>query len=228
MNEMQEVVVKINEDVKSLSKILDFKVVDAETNQKSAEYLGHVKARKDRIEELRVKFVKPLNDQVKVINNIFKVEMEPLLEMEAHLKSEIKSYLVAESARAEEEARIKREEFLLAEQKRKSEVDELTKQMIQAEDEEEKSKIIEQLRSLPHIQEEVVEEVSTTTRATTATVSAKKQWKYEIVDVATLMKEHPELFIPDEKAVKSFVKDIKEETTVSGIRIFQDILISTR
>jgi len=227
MNEMQEVVVKINEDVKSLSKILDFKVVDAETNQKSAEFLGHVKARKDRIEELRVKFVKPLNDQVKVINNTFKIEMEPLVEMEAHLKSEMKSYLIAENARAEEEAKKKREEFLLAEQKRKEEMQALASQMTTA-NEEEKEKIIEQMKELPVVQEEVVEEVSTTTRATTATVSAKKQWKYEIVDVATLMKEHPELFIPDEKAVKAFIKDVKEESTISGIRIFQDIVISTR
>ena len=227
MNEMQEVVVKINEDVKSLSKILDFRVVDSVTNQKSAEYLGHVKQRKDRIEELRVKFVKPLNDQVKLINETFKAEMEPLNEMEAHLKSEMKSYLLEENARAEEEAKKKREEFLLAEKKRKEEMEELAKQMTDA-NEEEKEKIIEQMRELPVVQEEVVEEVSTTTRSSTAVVSAKKVWKYEIVDVVKLLKEHPEFFVPDEKLVKTFTKDIKEETTISGIRIFQDIVIASR
>jgi hypothetical protein len=227
MNEMREVVVKINEDVKSLSKILVFHVDDAETNQKAAEYLGHVKARKERIEELRVKFVKPLNDQVKVINNTFKMEMEPLLYMEEHLKREMKSYLLAENARAEEEAKKKREEFLLAEKKRKEEMEELAKQMTDA-SEEEKEKIIEQMREMPVVQEEVVEEVSTTTRSSTAVVSAKKVWKYEIVDIATLHKEHPEFFVPDEKLVKTFIKDIKEETTISGIRIFQDIVIASR
>lgn len=226
---MQSVVVKINEDVKNLStKIESLRIVDEETNSIAAELLGAVKARMKRVDELRTKFVKPLNDQVKVINNTFKIELAPLEKYEEKIKEEMKKYLLIQKKKAEDEAAQKRQEYIAAEQARIAEQSRLLEaQKTASKEEQEKLEELIQEMSVQTVQEDV-EAVEKTVRTATTTVSMKTVWKYEIVDQDTLMKAYPQFFIPDPKKIQEFVMNTRVEGERDGLKIYQDTVIASR
>lgn len=229
MEEMSVVVGKINKDVKSLHEtIMSLSVVDETTNTNAAELLGGVKARMKRIEELRTSFVKPLNDQVKLINNTFKKESEPLEVYEEKIKNEMKIYYLTEQKRLQEDSERRRTEFEASEKKRIEEEERLKKEKETAtiEEQEKLDELIKEM-SVPTVQE-VVEMPKQTVRATTATVSMKTVWKYEITDQDALMKAYPQFFIPDAKKIQEFVMNSRVEGERDGLRMYQDTIIASR
>lgn len=228
-NEIEGVVVKINTHVKTIEqKVNSLRITNEETKIDAANLLGEVKANFDRIEELRVKFVKPFNEQVKFVNNSFKKEQEPLKKYEEKIKEEIKRYLLLQKKKAEDEAAQKRQEYIEAEQKRISEQSKLLEaQKTATKEEQEKLEELIQEISVPTIQEDV-EAVEKTVRTATTTVSMKTVWKYEIVDQDALMKAYPQFFIPDPKKIQEFVMSTRIEGERDGLKIYQDTVIASR
>lgn len=72
----------------------------------ASEMLVGIKARIKRAEELRTFFVKPLNDQVKAINDRFKLAGQPLKDAETLISGKIIDYRRKENARIMEARRI--------------------------------------------------------------------------------------------------------------------------
>lgn len=228
-NEIEGVVVKINTHVKTIEqKVNSLRITNEETKIDAANLLGEVKANFDRIEELRVKFVKPFNEQVKFVNNSFKKEQEPLKKYEEKIKEEIKRYLLLQKKKAEDEAAQKRQEYIEAEQKRILEQSKLLEaQKTATKEEQEKLEELIQEISVPTIQEDV-EAVEKTVRTATTTVSMKTVWKYEIIDQDALMKAYPQFFIPDPKKIQEFVMSTRIEGERDGLKIYQDTVIASR
>ena len=82
-NPIDEKISLIHQDSLQLkNEVAEFKVVDETSQRTAVEILAKIKKRLKRIDDLRTEFVKPLNDQVKKINNMFKMEAEPLAELE--------------------------------------------------------------------------------------------------------------------------------------------------
>lgn len=97
--EISKEVVKMEEQAAKL------KVTNEEEASSATTFLSGIKARLKRIEELRVFFVKPLNDQVKAINAKFAEQSDPLENAERVVKRAIGDYTMEQHrrARAEEE-----------------------------------------------------------------------------------------------------------------------------
>jgi membrane protein involved in colicin uptake len=78
--------------------------------QDAAVFLGKVKQRYKRLEDLRKEFVAPMNEAVKKINAKFKMFTEPLECIEEKIKGAIASYMKEEERKAKEEFDRKLEE----------------------------------------------------------------------------------------------------------------------
>lgn len=100
---------KIREISREVSKVEESAaamVVNNEDDRKLAsEFLLGIKGRLNRINELRLFFVKPLKDQAKKIDQMFGDQAAPLEAIEARVKRAISNYVLEEErkARAEED-----------------------------------------------------------------------------------------------------------------------------
>jgi len=221
---------------KFIPEVIALKVVDEETNTKASEFLGQIKTRADRIEELRTSFVKPLNEQVDFINNTFKAEAEPLKKAEAYLKEEMVKYFkqkeeIKKKKAQEEYERVMAERKRIAEEREKL-AEEKRKLEKEAQDVEALKKLKEQEEALAVQEEnnEVVpeEEIETSVKTSSGTTSVKRTWQYKVYDEELLRKTHPEFFILDTKKVNAFVQYTKEEQEKDGLKIYQEVSMAHR
>jgi len=206
-------------------------VVDQETNEKAAEYLGGIKARLKRVDELRKELTQPLNDQIKKINNMFRPRIEDLKKIEEAVKAAICRYMDEQEHKANEEARKLREQQEAEQKKAQEEAAKIRLKSQKFEDEEQKKKLEEQAKKteqLPFANIQVAKTAPTTVRTQNATISQKKVWCYTVIDEALLRKKRPEFFILDEKALSKYVREVREETEIDGIKIYQKSIISAR
>lgn len=253
MNDLDTIYPKIESDVKTIcSQFAGFKVTDAETNGVAAKTLGEIKARLKRIDELRKQFTQPLNDQVKKINNMFKLQSEPLEAVEASIKSAIKLYMDEEDRKARIEAeRIRKEQ----EAKEKAERDarmeaeraEREKQRLEAEaakaKDAEKRALLEKQAAKARAEAEAkkkeaeqalhdaqalapVEAPQKSVRTESGLVTRKLVWTWKVTDEALLRKTHPEFFIVDVKALNKFVSE--GGRTIAGLEVYQESEISAK
>jgi hypothetical protein len=83
----------------------DLEIVDETTNTSALELLSRARKAVKQVEALRIRFVGPLNDQVKVINAHFKAMAGPASEADTILARKTAKYRadVVAAARAEEE-----------------------------------------------------------------------------------------------------------------------------
>lgn len=232
----------IKADVESLeTKLSSFVVKDEDSLAEAAEWLGNIKARIKRVDALRKEFVGPLNEQVKKINNMFKMQLEPLQKLEHDLKATAKKYMdeqerkaqeAAERLRKEQEAKEKAELEKIA--AARAEEERLRKEAEEAKNKKEKAKLEKEAEAAKKAQEEaeaammeqpeVVEAPKTSVRASSGVTTRKKVWKWKVTDEDILRKTHPELFILDEKAVNKMVKGGTRQ--IAGIDIYEDSQLS--
>lgn len=157
-----------------------------------------VKKRIKRIEELRTFFVKPLNDQVRSINDMFKNQSSPLIELEVRIKAARRVYALMQ----EEEAN----------KKRLAELEAAKETMGHAEAE------IAAIVSVPVPAESV--------KLDSGTGSIKKVWTFEVEDEKKLRKYYPQLFVLDTQALRALITGGKRE--IAGVRVYQDLQPVTR
>jgi len=225
---LEEKLSLIKEDVTSfVGSCKTVRVIDETTEDSAVNMLQQVKARAKRIEELRKEFTAPLSDQVKKINGMFKAQSEPLEQAESILKGALKIYL-------DEQERIA---YGKAEELRKQQEVQRVEEMAKLEDLKKKEAAATNLQELSQIKKlkeqaemaiaapaQMIEQPRKTIRNENGSVTRKKVWKWEVTDEAILRKEHPELFILDEKAVNKLVQD--GERGMLGLKIYQESELS--
>jgi len=172
------------------------------------DYLKDAKSKAKEIETTRVHFVKPINDQVKVINDWFRKPLDGLAEIERKLKAKIMDYdnrqraiVAAEEARLRELARKEEEKQRLALEKK-------------AEKAEAKGNIekAEELRETAA----AVQVIAPVLAAPKSTMSYRTDYIFEITDKALVPDKYK---IVDETLVGKIVRAEKELCNIPGIKV---------
>jgi len=214
-----------------MPKIKGFVIENDEDEKMAATLLAAAKIRMKRIEELRIFFVKPLNDHVSEINKGLKGLYNPLKEVSKELDIGLSSHhkkREAEKARIakeEEEKRLKEEAEALkaAEAAKKVEETALPAQantnMSSGVDELENSLIANVASSRV-----AVPETKTVVNTGIGKVSYKKVWTYELEDVTKIPREY---LIVDEKRIGQEVRSGKLRE-LAGVNIFEKTTTQTR
>lgn len=167
----------------------------------ATEFLVKVKGRAKRIEELRQFFVKPLNDQVKAINDRFKASLKPLEEIEAKVKRLISNYTL-------EQERLRREE-----ERRLQELH--AKEMAKQERKAEKTGA----DFVPSVAPTIAQ-AAPTIKTESGKTTTIKVWKFEIVYAAQVPREYLEV---NESLVRKAVQNGARE--IAGVRIYKDVQV---
>lgn len=243
--ELDQKLVAIETDLKEFSsQVQIIEVKDTESEQQAITFLSAIKARYNRIEQLRKFFVQPLNDQVKAINNKFKLQTEPLAKLEDKIKSALILYVEEKERLAQEEA-----DRLRAEQEEKERIDrEKLAKALKAEEEarlkaenarsdasrkkaeemaeKAKQQRLEATAALENQEMVLVEAPEKSVRAEGGLMTAKKIWTFEVVDEKKLRAFRPDLFILDAKAVQTEIRGGERE--IAGLRIYQETSINVK
>ena len=167
----------------------------------ATEFLVKVKARAKRIEELRQFFVKPLNDQVKAINDRFKAVIKPLEEIEAKVKRSISDYTL-------EQERLRREE-------------ERKLQELHAKEMAKKEKAAEKAGTefVPTVAPKI-EKSMPSVKTESGKTTTIKVWKFEVTEAAAVPREY---LVVDETLIRKAVQAGARE--IPGVRIYEDIQV---
>lgn len=219
--------VAIREDMKGIyAEVGSLTVTDQDSFVIASDVRNKVRKRKKRVDELRKEAIAPFKEEVDRYNNLFRIELDNLDELLRKVDNKLIAFTEAEEKKArEEQARLREER-----EKAEKEAEELRKQANQTTDVEVSQKLEEEAnkKELASQVVEVVEAPKTTIRSETGTLSVKKIWSYEITDVSLLLKTHPEFFVPDSKLINDFVKIVREEKEMDGLRIFQKTSLASR
>ncbi len=187
--------------------------------------------RRKKLEDKRTSLVKPLNDVVKDINQLFKVPRDRIDEIVGKAKKHMNRYVQAQAAiaeakrkREEEEARKEREEAAkLAEAMKKMSGDagEEVAEVVTAQAEERLEKAQAPAKVAP-------------SRGQEATVSVSKTWKAQVLDKVELAKAVAEgrlpadVIEPNMRALTQIARETKLERTVDGVRYFEHVSTAVR
>ena len=182
---------------------------DKSLEQASAQLVA-IKARIKRSEELRTFFVKPLNDQVKAINEKFRLAIRPFMDADTLITGKILDYRRKENARIAEENRLEAERQRL----------EFEAEQLRLKAEAKKLKGIEKEMAVAEIPKEFVPEpiiVQKKSIATSAgTLKTRKTWKAIVVDENIIPREYLSVdMVKLNSAVRSGVR------VIAGVSIEQ-------
>jgi len=176
----------------------------------ASEALVGIKARIKRSEELRTFFVKPLNDQVKAINDRFKLAVQPLKDAETLISGKIIDYRRKENARIAEERRAEEE------RQRKEFEAEQAKKMAEAK----KLKGIEKEMAMAEVPQDFTPEVDLKQKkqiiTNAGTLKTRLTWKATVLDEMSVPREFLSVdIVKINQAVRSGVREI------AGVKIEQ-------
>ena len=181
-------------------------VADQKEYDSAGVFCKDIKTARKKIEEKRKFFVDPYNQTVKRINEIFKDKTKSLDEIEKLVKGKMIAWYQIE------QKRIEAERAEIDEQNRKK----LEKQAAKIEAEPEKIIAPVALKAGPAVIEQ-------TSKTENATMTVKKNWKWDLIDMAQVPAEY---LILDEKKLNRIVKaGIRE---IKGIRIYSEDGLSIR
>lgn len=212
---LQDLIPKIQADRERITQSLqDIEVVDETTSKHAGEAMTALKARLKKIEELRQKFLRPVLDQQRTYNELFKNESAPLEALYSSLASKVKGYMMAEQEKALEAERKRQEEIA----RQKQQASEQIKSFAPPSDQ----------TPMPPIEVLVapVEAPVSSVQTSSGTISKRSVWKWELADKEALLKSRPDLFILDEKRINAEVKAGARE--IDGLKIYEDFIIATK
>jgi hypothetical protein len=142
VSQLEEKSEAIQKDIQSLHDKASQIVISSQDGlSEASNFLGAIKTRLKRLEEMRKFDVGPLNDHVKALNNKYKVQSEPLLELEVIVKNAIKKYMDAEDLKARQEAERLRKEQEQRELEERKKIEEARKKEEEARQAELKAKL---------------------------------------------------------------------------------------
>lgn len=206
-------------------------VTDEETQGQVGDLVKMMQHRRRKIEDKRESLVKPLNAVVREINALFKPPRDQIDNIVGQAKKKMNRFAQAQVAIAQE---AKRQERKKAEDERR-----------------EAQELADKLRKKAGqdavvVAEVVVEEAEkkvevaakpakvATTRGQESSVIVTKTWKAEVVDLLELARAIAEgrapitMIEPNMRALQDFARELKDEGTVNGVRIYLDVSTSVR
>jgi hypothetical protein len=212
----EAVVVANDADLEVASRVLK----DVATNKKS-------------LEDRRDFFVRPLNDQVKNINTLFKTLAAPLLEADRVIRLKVTDYRTAQAeiARREQErinaaARAEQERLNELARKEQERLDKIAAaQQAKANKAAEKKGIEAPVIVAPVVVAETVAApvVIAPPPVTVGNVTTRKVWKFKVVNAALVPREF--LYV-DERMIREAIAAGTRE--IAGVSIYQEEQIAVR
>lgn len=190
--EIQKSVATILEDAPKAIAITNYEDV-----VRATEFLGMVKSRMNKVEELRTFFVGPLNDQVKNINAMFKAQIEPLNAIIASVKRAIAAYTMEEAKKARiEEERLAKLREKQNERREEKGLDPIT-------------------TPLP-----IVAPPKQTVKTETAKTTTVKVWKFRVLDVNVVPREYLRCEVKHADVQRAISGGVRE---IAGLEIYEDV-----
>lgn len=208
-------------------------VVNSQDTQAGAmTSVREIKSWQKKVEEVRDSLVRPLNEQVRLINSYAKEISDPLGRAETHIKTQL-TYWERELAkkRAEEAARIERERQAKEEELRKklaeekAQVKEIGNQLYS-------ESPIETAKAVAQVETQAIKEkfkLEQETRAEMKAVDnmkvsgAKKVWKFDVLDPDLVPRKYCSV---EQKLIRSAIAQGVRE--IPGLKIYEDISIAIR
>lgn len=223
---------KLSADIAiAVKPVLSMVVADEATLNEATLAGKNVKHFAKLVEEKRKELVKPLNDEVKRINDYAKKIAAPLEQAETHIKKELRSYEIEVMARkrAEEQARLEkerkeREEALETERKAREENLAFLKEFGADENDIVREEIIAEA-STEREEAELKKDVRSMEKSIAATrvSNTRKVWKHEVTDASLVPRE---FLIVDESAIRKAV--VAGAREIAGVRIYEDVVVALR
>jgi len=211
-----EILLMLDEFKKKMKKLV---IVDDKSLSTAVDIVKGVKEKFKELEDRRKELVKPLNDDVAIINTEFKNFTNQLTEIEKDLKIGIGNYnQKKEQERVEEQRKLD-----LAKQKEQEKLDkQFEKQKQKLKDKGVNTSVL----VAPTVDDDAFKAKDTGKTFTTnsgASVTNKKVWTFRVVDLAKVPRE---FLVLDEKKVRDAIKaDVR---FVDGLEIFQDTITSIK
>lgn len=196
-------------------------VNDAVSYDNTVLFLKEIAQKKKDFKAQRDKYVKPMKDSIKAIDEKLQEPIKTLEKMEAIVRETLNNYLAEvnrreqerlalEKKKAEEEALRKMEELEHA-KLQSGEYDEVTQKAI--------------ARTVDHEQNKIVEATTKQEKINLSTsgASVSMVWDFEIIDKAQIPLEFLKV---DETAIRNAIRAGERE--ISGVKIFQKTRLSLR
>ena len=204
-------------DIAAFSDTIDgLDVIDDEGLGAVGDLVKMLQRRRAKLEDKRKSLVGPLGKVVSDINALFKAPRESIDLIVRAGKAKMNKYVQAQQAIADARQRKERED---AERDRKEAQDiagNETAAVVVAQAEEK----IEKAAAPARVE---------TTRGEQSSVVTQKRWKADVDDLMAICKaiaegQLPTHFVePNMRALQDFARELKEEQTTHGIRVYQDI-----
>lgn len=220
----------------ALRFVRGFLVDSAETYQLAADELKNVKARAAAIEKQCRSITDPLNQAVKSVNDLFRGPSTFLADAEKLLKQKMLGWTKEQERIASEERR--KDEEAAAVERRRIE-DEARKKQAEAEtaakEAAQTGDVLTAARAAEYSSEAAAlrrtAQITTAAPVTVATpniagISKSETWDFELIDLPLLIKHvaaHPELsnlLTIDSVAVRGYVRSLKANANLPGVRVF--------
>lgn len=193
-------------------------VIDSnEAMEKGADLAKMLKSLAKKIEEIRVTKVKPLNDEVKIINEEHKSIIDPLTMAAKAVEGKMLTFQREQERIAREEAEARR---LQQEQERLAAI--------------EAAAIIDENGDSPEIIVPEVQEVTAIavpqlTRSLRGSVAGiRKTWTYEVTDIVALANARPDLVQEISARINAEIKGEDGNRNIPGLKIYQQETMSVR
>ena len=190
-----------------VARATKFEIKDAVGLQKSSGILSDIATAKKKANAVRFSLTKPLDESKKRIMDLFRPAIEQFDKATAIIKGKAKDYYLAEEEKAKE-AEKKR---LIAEIKREEE--------IKKAEEENREPVVEEIPAIP----EVKTPEKTVRGVAGGSMTFKKHWKHEIIDLEKVPHEFWEV---SESLIREAVN--KGARLIPGCRIYEDVDTSVR
>lgn len=193
-------------------------VIDSnEAMEKGADLAKMLKSLAKKIEEIRVTKVKPLNDEVKIINEQHKSIIDPLTMAAKTVEGKMLTFQREQERIAREEAearRLQQEQERIAAIKAAAIIDENG----------DSPEII-----VPEVQEVTAIAVPQLTRSLRGSVAGiRKTWTYEVTDIVALANARPDLVQEISARINAEIKGEDGNRNIPGLKIYQQETMSVR
>jgi hypothetical protein len=192
--------------------------------------LREIVTRKKKLEEIRMSITRPMDEAKQKIMDFFKLPIGQFERAETALKRGMATYSAEQAARireAQDAARAQREAEVAALQQQAEETE--RRAVAAAEDPQVAERLAHQAEQARAAAAEANAQplaVRTEIAATSAGVSVKENWTFELLDINALIEHaakntaHRYLLALDEKAARALAKSAKDSVTIPGLRFY--------
>lgn len=202
----KEALILAEETGKVIEASKDVKIVDATMYAAAGERLKELSAAEKRIEDMRKSLKAPILAAGKAIDAFFGAPIERIATARNSIKRSLLTY-------QQEEERKRRELEARAQEEARKQAEKLQKQADAAAA---KGKT-EKAEALQVAAASVIVPVIAPTTPKLAGVSNRETWHYEVEDFSKLPREWT---MPDDKKLGAYVRSMKSETNIPGVRVF--------